>query len=196
MSPNLIISGVIVLGFGFLGMLDGAAADTRRPGYPTGFSKNDSNTVRTAVTRSVGWSRYYGRRIYRCRRFSSECHYFRRAHYVRHWSYSYRTNSGNQLSGDAGPVEGTATRRETHTPKPARYYINSTTLNPGKVTKTNNTSDKIDRGQKIASYWVSGGFVRITSPGHSSRWIRADTPSLNRQEIKSTLDIPTKSQKQ
>jgi hypothetical protein len=32
MSPNLIVSGVIVLVLGFLGMLDGAAADTRRPG--------------------------------------------------------------------------------------------------------------------------------------------------------------------
>ncbi len=152
MSPNLIVSCVIVLVVGFLGMLDGAAADTRRAGYPTGFSKNESNTVKTVVTRTVGWSRYYGYRIYRCRRFSSECYYFRPAHYVRH-------------------------------------YINSKTLNPGKVTKAQNTSDKIDRGQIIAAYWVSGGFVRITSPGHSFRWIRADAPSLNRQEIKSTLDI-------
>ena len=195
MSPNLIVSGMMILMLGPLGMFDAAAADTRRDGYPTGLSKNESEATKTVIVRTVGWSRYYSRPIYRCRRFSSECYYFRPAHYVRHWSYSYRTNSGNQPSGDTGPVEGKATRREAHTPKPARYYINSKTLKPEIVTKAQNTGDKTHRGQIVAAYWVSGGFVRIASPGHSSRWIRADAPSMNRQGIKSMTGISTKSQK-
>ena len=179
MRPNLVVPGIIVLVLGFLGMFDGATAYTQRAGYPTGLSKNESDTVKTVVTRTVGWSRYYGRRIYRCRHFSSECYHYRPTHYVRHWSYSYRNISGNQPSGATGPGEGKATRRETHTPKPARYYINSKTLKPEIVTKAQNAGDKTHRGQIVAAYWMSGGFVRIASPGHSSRWIRADALSTS-----------------
>ena len=179
MRSNLVVPGIIVLVLGFLGMFDGATADTQRAGYPTGLSKNESDTVKTVVTRTVGWSRYYGRRIYRCRHFSSECYHYRPTHYVRHWSYSYRNISGNQPSGATGLVAGIATGRETHTPKLGHYYVDSKTLKSGIFTKAQNTSDKIYRGQKVTAYEVSGGFARITSPGRSTRWVRAVTLSTS-----------------
>lgn len=179
MRPNLVVLGMIVLVLGCLGMYDDATADTQRAAYPTGLSKKESDAVKTVVRRTVGWSRYYGYPIYRCRRFSSECNFFRPAYYVRHWSYSYRNISGNQPSGATGPVSGIATGRETHTPKLGHYYVDSKTLTSGIFTKAQNTSDRIYRGQKVTAYEVSGGFARITSPGRSARWVRADTLSTS-----------------
>ena len=187
MRPNLVVPGIIVLALGLVSMFDGATAGERRTGNITGAAKVESGAVQTVITRTVGWSRYYGRRIYRCRRFSSECYYYRPAHYVRHWSYSNWTNHGNQ--------PGEAAKLDTHPAKLGHYYINPMTLTSGIFTKPRNARDEIYLGQKVTAYEVSGGFTRITSPGRSARWVRSDSLSANKQETPSTSDVSTKPRK-
>ncbi len=187
MRSNLVVPGIIVLVLGFLGMFDGATADTQRAGYPTGLSKNESDTVKTVVTRTVGWSRYYGRRIYRCRQFSSECYYYRPTHYVRHWSYSTSTNHGNRPHGTV--------KLDTQPAKLGHYYIDSKTLTSGIFTKPQNARNGIYRGRKVTAYEESGGFVRISSPGRSTRWVRVDSLSANRPENLSKSDVSAKPKK-
>jgi hypothetical protein len=187
MRPNLVVLGMIVLVLGVVGIFDGAIADTRHAGNKMGPPKNKSDAVNTVITRTVGWSRYYGRRIYRCRRFSSECYYYRPAHYVRHWSYSNWTNHGNQPNGTA--------KLDAQPAKLGHYYIDSKTLTSGIFTKPEIARNEIYRGEKVTAYEVSGGFARITSPGRSARWVRADSLSASRQEKLSTSDVFTKSQK-
>jgi hypothetical protein len=180
MRPNLVVPGIIVLALGLVSMFDGATADARRAESTTGPANNESGAVQTVITRTVGWSRYYGRRIYRCRRFSSQCYYYRPAHYVRHWSYSNWTNHGNQ-PGEAAKL--------------GHYYINPMTLTSGIFTKPRNARDEIYLGQKVTAYEVSGGFTRITSPGRSARWVRVDSLSANKQEKSSTSSVSTKPRK-
>ncbi len=187
MRPNLVVPGMIVLVLGFLGMFDGATADSRRAGNLYEFSKNESDVVKTVVTRTVGWSRYYGRPIYRCRRFSSECYYYRPAHYVRHWSYSNWTNHGTRQSGTV--------KLDTQPAKLGHYYIDSKTLTSGIFTKPQNARNGIYRGRKVAAYEESGGFVRISSPGRSTRWVRADSLSANRPDNLSTSSVSAKPRK-
>jgi len=187
MRPNLVIPGVIAMALGLVSMFDGATADERRTGNITGAAKVESGAVNTVITRTVGWSRYYGRRIYRCRRFSSQCYYYRPAHYVRHWSYSNWTNHGNR--------PGEAAKLDTHRAKLGHYYINPMTLTSGIFTKPRNVRDEIYMGQKVTAYEVSGGFTRITSPGRSARWVRVDSLSANKQEKPSTPNVSTKPRK-
>jgi hypothetical protein len=187
MRPNLVIPGVIALALGFVSMFDGATAGERRTGNITGAAKVESGAAQTVITRTVGWSRYYGRRIYRCRRFSSQCYYYRPAHYVRHWSYSNWTNHGNR--------PGEAAKLDTHPAKLGHYYINPMTLTSGIFTKPRNARDEIYMGQKVTAYEVSGGFTRITSPGRSARWVRVDSLSANKQEKPSTPNVSMKPRK-
>ncbi len=187
MRPNLVIPGVIAMALGLVSMFDGATAGERRTGNITGAAKVESGAVNTVITRTVGWSRYYGRRIYRCRRFSSQCYYYRPAHYVRHWSYSNWTNHGNR--------PGESIKLDTQPAKLGHYYINPTTLTSGLFTKPRNARDEIYMGQKVTAYEVSGGFTRIKSPGRSARWVRADSLSANRQEKPSTPNVSTKPRK-
>lgn len=187
MRPNLVIPGVIALALGFVSMFDGATAGERRTGNITGAAKVESGAAQTVITRTVGWSRYYGRRIYRCQRFSSQCYYYRPAHYVRHWSYSNWTNHGNR--------PGEAAKLDTHPAKLGHYYINPMTLTSGIFTKPRNVRDEIYMGQKVTAYEVSGGFSRITSPGRSARWVRVDSLSANKQEKPSTPNVSMKPRK-
>jgi hypothetical protein len=187
MRPNLVIPGVIAMALGLVSMFDGATADERRTGNITGAAKVESGAVNTVITRTVGWSRYYGRRIYRCRRFSSQCYYYRPAHYVRHWSYSNWTNHGNR--------PGESIKLDTQPARLGHYYINPMTLTSGLFTKPRNARDEIYMGQKVTAYEVSGGFTRIKSPGRSARWVRADSLSANRQEKPSTPNVSTKPRK-
>ena len=182
MRPNLVVPGMMVLTLGVLCTTDGATA-----GNTTGLPNNESDAITTVVTRTVGWSRYYGRPIYRCRRFSSECYYYRPAHYVRHWSYSYWTNPGNQQSGTV--------KLDTQPAKLGHYYIDSKTLTSGIFTKPQNARNGIYRGRKVAAYEESGGFVRISSPGRSTRWVRADSLSANRPDNLSKSDVSAKPRK-
>ncbi len=187
MRPNLVIPGVIAMALGLVSMFDGATADERRTGNITGAAKVESGAVNTVITRTVGWSRYYGRRIYRCRRFSSQCYYYRPAPYVRHWSYSNWTNHGNR--------PGESIKLDTQPARLGHYYINPMTLTSGLFTKPRNARDEIYMGQKVTAYEVSGGFTRIKSPGRSARWVRADSLSANRQEKPSTPNVSTKPRK-
>lgn len=181
MRSNSAVTGVLFLTLGLLSIFESVAADAPRAGNAPGFAKNQSDAVETLVTRTVGWSRYYGNPIYRCRRFSSECYYYRPAHYLRHWSYSYRINSGTQLRGAARP--------DTHTPKLVHYYIDPLRLTSGIFTKPRNVRNGIYRGQKVTAYEVSGGFARITSPGHAARWVRADSLSADRPDNQPRPDV-------
>jgi len=169
MRPNFVAPCMMVLTLGLLGMTDGATA-----GNTTGLPKNESDTINSVVTRTFGWSRYYGRPIYRCRRFSSECNYYRPVHYVRHWSYSNWTNHRNRQSGTV--------RLDSQPAKLGHYYIDSKTLNSGIFTKPQNARNGVYGGRKVAANEESGGFVRISSPGRSTRWVRADSLSANRPE--------------
>ncbi len=187
MRPNLVIPGVIAMALGLVSMFDGATADERRTGNILGAAKVESGAVNTVITRTVGWSRYYGRRIYRCRRFSSQCYYYRPAHYVRHWSYSNWTNHGNR--------PGESIKLDTQPARLGHYYVNPMTLTSGLFTKPRNARDEIYMGQKVTAYEVSGGFTRIKSPGRSARWVRADSLSANRQEKPSTPNVSTKPRK-
>ena len=171
MRVELAVPGVIILTLGLLVMFDGAAADTGGARNPTGLSKKESDVVKTVVMRTVGWSRYYGRPVYRCRRFSSECYYYRSAHYVRHWSHSTWTNYENRPSETARVVAGPTARLDTQ-----------------------NARNVIYRGQKVTAYEVSGGFVRISSPGRSTRWVRADSLSAIRPDDLTTSHVSKKPQ--
>lgn len=112
--------------------------------------------------RLVSWRRYYGRPVYRCRRFSSRCYYRRPAAYYAHYSSVGYQFYGHRSGHQTPPV------------RLGRYFVNPAAVASRNSSEPWETGARASGAQKTTVLERTGGFVRITAPGHVTRWVRAD----------------------
>jgi len=162
MKRKLVIPVLIALTVGGSGVLDGAIADGRHGGKLEGLRENQLRLEKIGVAKTLGTFRYYGRREYRCRRFSTVCYHYRPVYYGHYWSTEYRIN--DYWSARPRPLA-----------RPGRYHVGSPSVISGTVTESGKVGEPIPGAHKDVVLEQSGGFVRIVAPGHATHWVRADT---------------------
>lgn len=167
MSRKLVVPGLIVLTVGGFGFLDGASADGRQGVKPEGLRESRLRLEQITVAKTLGTYRYYGRREYRCRRFSTVCYHYRPVYYGHYWSTEYRLN--DYWFARARPPA-----------RLGRYHVGSPSVVPGAVIEQGKVGEPVPGAHKGVILEQSGGFVRIMAPRNATHWVRADTLAVDK----------------